>query len=318
MILYDEREYVSKMQENPYDYALCNLDDMKIYAKWLKYQKLQELKKTYEEITPEENAEIDKYVKNNLIEFCEKANEYFNYTLRYDDIRAAVAYTNLYKLKLPHKLPITRKEWNALQIIKDDNVKRMMFAMLVDAKYYRYFNISLKNKTEVNEDTIFFIQADLTQLVKMSGAKFKTREEKYLSLHELYKLGLLDITDGVNEDLFIRCVDLDDSDVIDYISDYDHVNLHYEKLCGENIGVCEYCGRLFRQGLRNNRKYCYQHRGYVAKGKELKYCIDCGKPLNISGKSHKTIRCVECQKKSKKERDKEWHRKQKLKNSMDN
>jgi len=293
LVLYDEQEYVSKMQENPYDYALCNLDDMKIYAKWLKYQKLQEIGKIYEEVLPEENAEIDKYVKNNLIEFCEKANEYFNYTLKYDDIRTAVAYTNLYKLKLPHKLPITRKEWEALQIIKDDNIKRLMFAMLIDSKYYRYFNISLINNAEVNEDTIFFIQADLTQLVKMSGAKFKTREEKYMSLHELYKLGLLDITDGTHENLFIRCVDLDDSDIIDYISDYDHIDLHYDKLCQKNVGVCEHCGKLFRQSQKNNRKYCYSCTKNVTGFPIQKKCIDCGNLFYA--KSNRQSRCENCQ-----------------------
>ena len=92
-----------------------------------------------------------------------------------------------------------------------------------------------------------------------------------------------------------------DSDIIDYVTDYDHIDLHYDKLLGKNIGCCKYCGRLFKQTKSNNADYCYKHRGYRKTGLKFGICIDCGKEFSFGSKSRKKIRCDECQERKVKE-----------------
>lgn len=72
--------------------------------------------------------------------------------------------------------------------------------------------------------------------------------------------------------------DDEDSEVLDYITDYHHLLLHYERLSGADIGECKECGALFRQQYRNKYKYCEEHRIKTKKQKNptVRRCYECG------------------------------------------
>lgn len=38
-------------------------------------------------------------------------------------------------------------------------------------------------------------------------------------------------------------------------------NVHFQ--LKQNIGICKYCGELFKQGKTKRANYCYEHRGYI-------------------------------------------------------
>ena len=81
--------------------------------------------------------------------------------------------------------------------------------------------------------------------------------------------------------------------------DYDHLNLHYDRLCGKKIGTCKICGKLFKQSNNRPASYCYKHRGYN-KVKEKKVrtgtCVDCGENFTVVATNAKKCRCDKCQK----------------------
>ena len=128
-------------------------------------------------------------------------------------------------------------------------------------------------------------------IYKAGACKFKNAEEKNFSLGCLFKAGLFDITNNKYRSWFVKFVDISDNpdDVLDYITDYDHLNLHYDRLCGKSIGSCKVCGRLFRQSKTKLANYCYKHRGYNKVLTQTIVCIDCGKTSKISQKLYETI-----------------------------
>ena len=99
--------------------------------------------------------------------------------------------------------------------------------------------------------------------------------------------------------------------MIEYITDYEHLALYYEKISGEKIGQCEYCGRLFRQGKTKTANYCHKHRGYKKANVQILTCVDCGKEFEAGSKSRKKCRCIECQRKKHLEDMRNWRSRQK-------
>ena len=298
LIRFNELGFAEKMHDTQDFISGFCLSELRIYAKWLKYKKLESMGKTYDdELSKDELDEIENYVEKELISFCEKAYSAFNYVIHYQYIDSAVAYTRLYKLKIPYPLPITEKEWNTISSIDGDNLRRIAFVMLVDAKYYRYFNASLTKKIEVNSDTVFYRQMERPEIYKFAKAKFANKEEKMYCFYELRQLGLIDLTTGKKMATYLKYVDTDpDAKIVGYVEDYDHLDLEYEKFSGEKIGKCKYCGKLFRQNKTGKLEYCYQHRGHRKKEAVFKNCVDCGREFLVPPRSHGKIRCDDCQK----------------------
>ena len=303
LVRFDELAFAEKMHDTQGFIEGYRLTELRIYAKWLKYKRLESLGKTYDdELSGKELDEIEKYVEKELIEFCERAYGAFNYVTHYTDIDNAVAYTRLHKLKLPYPLPITEKEWETINSIETDNLRRIAFVMLVDAKYFRYFNSSLTKKYEVNDDTVFYRQMERPEIFKHAKAKFATKEEKMFCFYELRQLGLIDITTGRAKATYLKYVDIDpDAKIVGYVEDYAHLNLEYEKFSGERIGKCQICGSLFRLGKAKHASYCYKHRGYNKIGLRFAKCVDCGKEFSVVATNQKKVRCDECQEKWRKE-----------------
>lgn len=305
MIRFDEKAFAEKMHDTQgFINGYC-LTELRIYAKWLKYEKLKELEKTYDDVLSEsELDQIEKYIEKELIEFCERNYGAFNYVMDYKDIDYAVSSTRLHKLKLPHPLPVTKKEWETISRIDDDNLRRVAFVMLVDAKYFRYFSSSMTKKYEVTPDTVFYTQMENAEILKNAKAKFATKEEKMLCFFKLRKLGLIDATTGKAKAMYVKFIDVDpEAEIVGYVSDYDHLNLEYEKFSGGNIGKCKYCGRLFKQNNTGKIEYCYQHRGWRKKEAKFKKCVDCGSEFLVPPRSHGKVRCDSCQKNKVREYD---------------
>ena len=240
--------------------------------------------------------QLDSQIEKELKAFCNRYYIDFNYIVKFQDIDNAVASSRLYKLKLPLPTPITKKEWEKICTIENDNYRRMLFVMLVDAKYHRLHSISIENSATITEDTLFYCHMEKRDIYKAGACKFKNAEEKNFSLGCLFKAGLFDITNNKYRSWFVKFVDISDKpdDVLDYITDYAHLNMHYDKLMGVPMGKCKVCGSLFKQNKNGTAVYCYKHRGYTKVNRCLtKICEDCGTAFKATTYS-KRNKCSKC------------------------
>lgn len=306
MILFDEKSFAEKMHDTQSFIKAYGIGELSIYARWLKYNKLQEIGKDYLTVTDEELKDIERYVEIALIDFATKHYSEFNYTNNYMDIDAAIANTRDRKLLIPTKTPITKSEYEKIKEIEDDNFRRIIFSMLVISKYFKMNNASMID-IELDQNTMFFLVGTYEDAMKAVKVKC-SREIKKKSMYYLYQNGYFGRT--TRKDLFyIKFVDIDNSEenIVDYVYDYDHIDLHYEKLfLGATIGICKHCGCLFKQNKTGRLQYCYKHRGYNKKGLRFGKCIDCGNEFYVAATNHKKVRCDDCQKIKDRESKRIW------------
>lgn len=296
MIHFDELSVAEEMERTQSFRNGYTKTDVFLYAKYLRYKKIVDAGMPYDDITVDEMAKMDNQIEKELIAFCERSCSYFNYTVKFNDIDMAVDSSRRFKLKLPLPTPITQSEWDAIMTIDNDNYRRMLFVMLVDAKYHRIHGVSIENSGEITEDTVFYCHMTKGEIFKAGKCKFESAEEKDFSLGCLYDAGLFGITNNKFRTWYIKFVDVSKDNIIDYVTDYDHLNLYYERFNGGNIGTCKFCGKLFRQNKNKTALYCYQHRGYNKIGCQKLVCIDCGETFIVGSKSRLKIRCPDCQK----------------------
>lgn len=285
-----------------------------LYAKYLRYKKVIEAGKSYDNITVEELTEMDSEIEKELIGFWKQTCPEFNYVKSFLVIDSAIETSKKYKLKLPHPTPITQSEWDAIMSIDNDNYRRMLFIMLIEAKYRRLYNATIGVESQILPETKFYVYMNRTEIQRAGGCKFNDQQEKICALGTLHDAGLFDITENKLRLWYIKFVDISNENVIDYITDYDHLDLHYERLSGEKIGTCKTCGRLFRQGKTKPASYCYKHRSNAKMETQKLICIDCGKEFEVGSKSRKKFRCDACQKEYRKRYDRE--RKAKIKEAV--
>lgn len=297
MVRFDELSYAEEMYNTQSFIKSYCVTELTIYAKWLKWKKLKEIGKDYLEVTDEENEKIEKSVRDDLIDFATKHYSEFNYTVNYTDIDKAVANTRVAKLLIPKEVKITRNEYNTLMSIENDAYRRVLFIMLVDAKFKRENNVLLKPPT-VDNDTPYYVRMERSEIIRLSKAKFEDKEDRnkgvwgYLGKNKFAEMR----PSWAN--MAVRIVDTSETDdIVEVITDYDHLDLHYERMIGGNIGECKFCGKLFRKGKYHPGLYCYKHRGWQKKEVKMSNCIDCGKEFVIPPRSHGKVRCDDCQKK---------------------
>lgn len=285
-----------------------------LYAKYLRYKKVIEAGKSYDNITVEELTEMDSEIEKKLIGFWKQTCPEFNYVKSFLVIDSAIETSKKYKLKLPHPTPITQSEWDAIMSIDNDNYRRMLFVMLVEAKYRRLYNATIGVENQISPETKFYVYMNRTEVQRAGGCRFTDQQEKICALGTLHDAGLFDITENKLRLWYIKFVDISNENIIDYVTDYDHLDLHYERLAGGKIGTCKTCGRLFRQGKTKPASYCYKHRSNAKMETQKLICIDCGKEFEVGSKSRKKCRCDACQKEYRKRYDRE--RKAKIKEAV--
>lgn len=314
MIYFDELSVAEKMENCQSFTDGYSVMELIIYAKYLKYKKVIESGIDYSAVSATQLEAYDKEVENALRLFCESCCNGFNYTVSYKDIDYAVNVSNKYLLKLPNPIPITKKEWEVIKSVKNEKYQRMLFVMLVDSKYYRMFNTSIEKRDKILSDSIFYIRMQRNEIQKIAKIKYDTPSEKTFFLGCIAKQGLFGITENRLRTWYLTFVDTSNECIIDYVTDYDHLDLHYERLIGNRIGQCKHCGKLFKQGKTKLSDYCYKHRGYnkkITKAIRNSICIDCGSEFSIAATDTQKCRCNECQHEYRKMLDRERKRKQK-------
>lgn len=316
--LFDENSAAEKMIQTGKFSNGGTIKELTVLAKYFK-----------KEVADYYGLELSEYAETEEIEervkkFCEHAIPYYDYYNVCLAIDRAVHLAEKYKLNINDPTPITQKEWAIIQTIKNEYAKRLLFMQIVDAKYYAAHR---KTIGKMQYSNYYYSRENITRTMYCREMKIP-KKEYYPAMNELYKNGVIEFTEihqgydkpgkWLNR---VTCIDNDpDAEIIDYVTDYHNLLLHYERLCGADIGECKKCGRLFQQQYRNKYKYCEEHRttnrkkvisGEIAKVEE---CVDCGSFFDIPkmGNTSQMIRCKECQNKINKQKKIEWMKEKRM------
>lgn len=233
-MIFNELEYAKKMLEKGFIQDKYTME-LKILAKY--YNKNLNLKTDN--------------VKIKLKEFCLKYLPKYNEVLHLEMIIKATKYgvKTKNKLLIIPPIPITKKELNNIESLKDIKLETFSFVALVLGKIDKYKKL---NGKEDNKKFIYYCN-NLKEMFISSKIKCnKEQRENFIDL--LSQTQLFDYT--IFGTLKVNFIDESDNQFEFTINNYENFVLEYLKYKGENIQYCDVCGIPFSP-TNNKSKYCY-------------------------------------------------------------
>lgn len=215
-----------------------------------------------------------------------------------DSIFYQVVKSKKYTLKKVDKVEITKPEMEIVQSIKGKSRQKVLFTLLVLAKYYNAVSDKNNNWTNLEYKKIF----------KLANVQLSIQNQALL-INDLYNCGFVNVSKNVGKpNIQVNFVynEYNDFDVILTITQLKDLGKEYLLFCGEDYIRCQKCGSIIKN-YKNNNKYCKDCGKYQPIETKTIICIDCGKEFEIDSSSRK-IRCDDCYRLERQEHNRKMYR----------
>lgn len=265
---------------NEYTYAenLLNKQDLKASDLGSKPSSTLNLLARYYREVGKDNDEI-KELLSDFLHRCLK--DKYKESKWIDSIFYQVVKSKKYTLKKVDKVAITKPEMEIVQSVKGKSRQKVLFTLLVLAKYYNAVSDKNNNWTNLEYKKIF----------KLANVQLSIQNQALL-INDLYNCGFVNVSRNVGKpNIQVNFVD-NESDVVLTITQLKDLGKEYLLFCGEDYIRCQKCGSIIKN-YKNNNKYCKDCGKYQPIETKTITCIDCGKEFEIDSSSRK-IRCDNC------------------------
>ena len=201
-----------------------------------------------------------------------------------DSIFYQVVKSKKYNLKKVDNVIVTKSEMEIIQSVKGKSRQKVLFTLLVLAKYYNAVSDKNKNWTNLEYKKIF----------KLANVQLSIQNQALL-INDLYNCGFVNVSKNVGKpNIQVNFVD-NESDGVLTITRLKDLGKEYLMFCGEDYIRCQKCGTLVKN-YKNTNKYCKTCGQYQPIETKTVVCVDCGKEFSIDAKDNQTIRCNDCYK----------------------
>lgn len=202
-----------------------------------------------------------------------------------DSIFYQVVKSKKYTLKKVDNVIVTKSEMEIIQSVKGKSRQKVLFTLLVLAKYYNAISDKNKNWTNLEYKKIF----------KLANVQLSIQNQALL-INDLYNCGFVNVSKNVGKpNIQVNFVD-NESDSVLTITRLKNLGKEYLMFCGEDYIRCQKCGTLVKN-YKNTNKYCKTCGQYQPIETKTVICVDCGEEFSVDAKDNQTIRCNDCYKK---------------------
>lgn len=202
-----------------------------------------------------------------------------------DSIFYQVVKSKKYTLKKVDNVIVTKSEIEIIQSVKGKSRQKVLFTLLILAKYYNAVSDKNKNWTNLEYKKIF----------KLANVQLSIQNQALL-INDLYNCGFVNASKNVGKpNIQVNFVD-NESDGTLTITRLKDLGKEYLMFCGEDYIRCQKCGTLVKN-YKNTNKYCKTCGQYQPIETKTVICVDCGKEFSVDAKDNQTIRCNDCYKK---------------------
>ena len=200
-----------------------------------------------------------------------------------DSIFYQVIKSKKYNLKKVDNVIVTKSEMEIIQSVKGKSRQKVLFTLLVLAKYYNAVSDKNKNWTNLEYKKIF----------KLANVQLSIQNQALL-INDLYNCGFVNVSKNVGKpNIQVNFVD-NESDTVLTITRLKDLGKEYLMFCGEDYIRCQKCGTLVKN-YKNTNKYCKTCGQYQPIETKTVICVDCGKEFSVDARITNKIRCDECQ-----------------------
>ena len=201
-----------------------------------------------------------------------------------DSIFYQVVKSKKYNLKKVDNVIVTKSEMEIIQSVKGKSRQKVLFTLLILAKYYNAVSDKNKNWTNLEYKKIF----------KLANVQLSIQNQALL-INDLYNCGFVNVSKNVGKpNIQVNFVD-NESDTVLTIARLKDLGKEYLMFCGEDYIRCQKCGTLVKN-YKNTNKYCKTCGQYQPIETKTVICVDCGKEFSVDAKDNQTIRCNDCYK----------------------
>jgi hypothetical protein len=189
-------------------------------------------------------------IKKSIIDFYEKNNPDFNDVISRKLINDAMSAARKYGLRFPIDVKITESEINTIRNAGNYKVQKILFTMLVLAKYSKNNNTKFEeSKTDKFSDN-FYTNFKITDIVKMAKVSISKKERNTVA-YDLQQAGLVI---GIGLISYRVCFVDDDSPVSIVVTDMNSLIDFYP-------WYCENCGRVIEKKAKRHSlcEICYNN-----------------------------------------------------------
>ena len=279
---------------NEYTYAenLLNKQDLKACDLGDKPSStLNLLARYYREI-----GESDDEIKECLSDFLNRClKDKYKESKWIDSIFYQVIKSKKYNLKKVDNVIVTKSEMEIIQSVKGKSRQKVLFTLLILAKYYNAVSDKNKNWTNLEYKKIF----------KLANVQLSIQNQALL-INDLYNCGFVNVSKNVGKpNIQVNFID-NESDTVLTIARLKDLGKEYLMFCGEDYIRCQKCGTLVKN-YRNTNKYCKACGQYQSIETKIITCVDCGKEIEINSSSRK-IRCNDCYRLERQEHNRKMYR----------
>lgn len=205
MIVFDEKQYAEEILANRHDGKNTTQKQFNILAKYYSY-----------------SGYTDEEIVDLLIQFGNDKEGSFNEVINERKLLNAIKATR-YPLRVGRTVELTAKEIDKLLEIEDINVRKVLFVILVVAKYFM-------------SGGFVAYRGELTDLFKLAKLSHLPKQKKQSIIYTLGTLGLIDV-DFRYGYYHILFYDPEDKDICLTIDKFDDI-LNFLPF------VCESCGKI--------------------------------------------------------------------------
>ena len=200
-----------------------------------------------------------------------------------DSIFYQVVKSKKYNLKKVDNVIVTKSEMEIIQSVKSKSRQKVLFTLLILAKYYNAVSDKNKNWTNLEYKKIF----------KLANVQLSIQNQALL-INDLYNCGFVNVSKNVGKpNIQVNFVD-NESDTVLTITRLKDLGKEYLMFCGEDYIRCQKCGTLVKN-YKNTNKYCKTCGQYQPIETKTVICVDCGKEFIVDARITNKIRCDECQ-----------------------
>jgi len=194
-------------------------------------------------------------IKKSIIDFYEKHNPNFNEILARDCLNNGIKAAYKFGLRFPIDVRITEDEINTIRNAGNYKRQKVLFTMLVLAKYYKNNNTKLNNvnlEAPTEEDVPkFYVNEKITTILKLAKVNISKKERNTMA-YELQQQGLIV---GIRTEAYRICFVDDNSPVSIIVTDMNSLIDFYP-------WYCESCGRVIEKRAKRHNLClgCYKEK----------------------------------------------------------
>lgn len=177
-------------------------------------------------------------IKNDLILFCDRYFENFNYVKYSATLNKIVNSCGKFKLLQVGSIDITQKEINKCKEVDTEQTGMVFFTLLCLYKISKYF----RNSAYINEK--------YSVIMKMSGVQKRSTLMRILK--HLHDNGYIRIC--INGSIEWTTEIEEDDNIVIHVKDIKNCSLYYKNYLFNGYKECELCGKMIRR--ISNNKYC--------------------------------------------------------------